>query len=224
MASKMEEIVTPGTQIGEGDKKPGDNAYREDGKIYASAVGIVRERGDRVSVVAMAGAYVPKRGDLVVGEIAETRHTSWYVDIGTFTEGPLHVNEVPWDIDFGATEDYLRAGDSVLCEVTGIDEFGKPFLGMECRQCRKLESGYIVDVDPTKVARLIGRKGSMIKLLKRLSGCKMFVGQNGRVWVSGETHQMRAAEKAVQMIAREAHTKGLTERVEKLLKDELDKE
>lgn len=216
--SKVRDIVTPGTKIADGDKRPGDHAYRDDGAIYADAVGVVMERGDRVEVIPLSGPYLPKRGDLVIAEVVELTQTVWYCDIGTYQDAPLHVREVPWDVDFGATDEYLNVGDTVLAEVTRIDEFLRPYIGMENRQCRKLDEGLIIDVDATKVARLIGSKGSMVKLLKSLTGAKMFVAQNGRVWVKGTTDQVQAAEAAVQLIEREAHTTGLTERVESFLK------
>lgn len=218
--SQTRNIVTPGTVVGDEDNKPGDNTYRVNGDIRSSVVGVVMEHGDRIDVVALSGAYVPERGDLVVGYIAEARQTSWYVDVGAVQEGPLHISGVPWDIDFGATKKYLKPGDTIIAEVERLDETLRPYLGMEHDQCRRIEEGTVVEVDPTKVARLIGRKGSMIKMLKRLSSCQMFVGQNGRVWIRGDHDDMKRAERAVLLIEREAHTKGLTERVEALLKEE----
>ena len=50
----------------------------------------------------------------------------------------------------------------------------------------KFRGGIIVDITPTKVPRLIGKKGSMINMIKDKTNCKIIVGQNGLVWVKGE--------------------------------------
>jgi exosome complex component RRP4 len=82
---------------------------------------------------------------------------------------------------------------------------------------RKMNGGQTVDVDATKVPRLIGRGGSMIGLLKRLTRCHMIVGQNGRIWLDGEIENIVFAIRAIKMIEENAHTSRLTERVKDYL-------
>ena len=58
----------------------------------------------------------------------------------------------------------------------------------------------------------------MIELIKNKTGCHIIVGQNGVVWLKGDNEVL--ATKAVLMIEREAHVKGLTDIVTKLLEAE----
>ncbi|NHJ25910.1 MAG: RNA-binding protein, partial [Candidatus Lokiarchaeota archaeon] len=50
----------------------------------------------------------------------------------------------------------------------------------------------------------------MIKNLKNLTGCNIFVTQNGRIWLKGEdiAHE-RLLIDAIKKIEKEAHTVGL---------------
>ena len=63
--------------------------------------------------------------------------------------------------------------------------------------------------------------GAIHKPLRRLerTGCKIVVGQNGRVWLKG--NNIDIAIKAIRKIEREAQSKGLTDRIEEFLSNEL---
>ena len=83
---------------------------------------------------------------------------------------------------------------------------------------RKLIGGRIIKVSPHKVPRIIGKQGSMISLLKERTGCKIIVGQNGKVWIKGENfeNEMKAVD-AIKMINDLAHTAGLTDKISEFL-------
>ena len=74
-------------------------------------------------------------------------------------------------------------------------------------------------IQPQKVPRVIGKSGSMITLLKKYTNCWIFVGQNGRIWVKGDPKGIDLIVEAIKKIEKEAHTVGLTNRIEKLLKE-----
>jgi exosome complex component RRP4 len=82
------------------------------------------------------------------------------------------------------------------------------------------KEGRIIDVTPSKVPRLIGRSGSMIAMLKNETNCNIFVGQNGRIWLTGKDKGMDMAVKAIFKIERESHIPGLTDRMIMFFKDE----
>ena len=46
---------------------------------------------------------------------------------------------------------------------------------------------------------------------------KMFVGQNGRIWLNGEPKEVLMAKRVIQAISDEAHLPGLTERITAML-------
>ena len=83
--------------------------------------------------------------------------------------------------------------------------------------CRKLYAGTIVHISPPRVSRVIGKQGSMITLIRERTGCRIQVGQNGFVWIDGEPGQIARAQEAIETISREATSRGLTEKIEKLL-------
>ena len=79
----------------------------------------------------------------------------------------------------------------------------------------------MVEISPAKIPRVLGRKGSMLKVIEEKTGCTLAVGQNGRILVWGDDPQrVNLAVKAVLMIEREAHTSGLTDRVALMLEKE----
>ena len=84
--------------------------------------------------------------------------------------------------------------------------------------CRKLIGGRIIHVETTRVPRIIGREGSMIKLIKEGTGSNIMVGQNGLVWISNQdTDKEYKATMAVKKVNDEAFKSGLTDKIKKFL-------
>ena len=85
---------------------------------------------------------------------------------------------------------------------------------------RKLKGGKIIEITPAKVPRLVGKQGSMISMMKDKTGCSIFAGQNGRVWIKGQsTDAERIATEAVLLVEEKAHIRGLTDYMKKYLED-----
>jgi len=81
--------------------------------------------------------------------------------------------------------------------------------------------GQLVEITATKIPRVIGRKGSMVSMIKRETGCQITIGQNGLILISGKTPEdERLAVMALHKIEEESHTSGLTDRVTEMLKKE----
>ena len=76
-------------------------------------------------------------------------------------------------------------------------------------------------ITPARVPRLIGRKGSMINMLKSELQTDIVVGQNGVVWLKGKPDRVDIAIDAIRQIEREAHTSGLTDRVRETISAKL---
>lgn len=214
-------VVIPGTVVGEVDKnKPGAGTFKEDKYIYASRLGIKTEKSGYINIIPLAGVYNPHTGDTVLGIVHEAQLSTWVVDINAPYPAILHVNQVPWKVDFGATGDFLSVGDTIIVKISLIDESKKIELSMEDKSTRKIDEGLIIDIQPSKVPRVIGKSGSMISLLKKYTNCWVFVGQNGRIWVKGEKEGVDRIVQVIKIIEEESHTQGLTNRIEKLLKEE----
>ncbi len=213
----VREIVVPGDLLSKSGLKAGPGTYVESGQIFAAQLGIKTTRSDVVGVVPLSGQYIPMRGDMVIGKIADMGASNWFVDINAAHQSSLHVNEVPWRVEFGETGKFMTVGDLVLLKVIGVDELGKVQISMKEHGLRKLAGGVVVEVAASKVPRVIGRNGSMIQMLKNATSCRIHVGQNGRIWVDGDLDSMLKAIDVIKLIETEAHSVGLTEKVKKRL-------
>ncbi|MEM2914314.1 MAG: exosome complex RNA-binding protein Rrp4 [Candidatus Bathyarchaeia archaeon] len=218
------QIVTPGDLLAEGDYITGENTYVEDAKIFASRLGLVEYEGRKVHVVALNTFYVPSVGDQVIGKIFEVSINGWDVDINSPYVATLRASEVlkkPFKPQRDDLTSYLDVGDLILAKVIAYDRTHDPSLTIQEPGLGKITSGQIVKVSPAKIPRIIGRKASMINMLKRETGCKITVGQNGIVLILGENPEdERLAMLAIQKIEQEAHTSGLTDRVTEMIRKE----
>lgn len=225
MASQQQEetgreIVIPGELLDDsGRLRPGFNTYKEGSHVYALRLGMKQVKGDTVNVIALSGRYDPQRNDLVIATVLETGPSIWLMDIRAPSPVTMHVNDVPWKVDFGETSKFMASGDTVLLKVAFVDEIKKIQLTMKDRACRKLSGGLVFDVAPSKVPRIIGRGGSMTNLIKNATNTRMFVGQNGVIWIDGEPQDVALAMAAIRKIEDEAHTSGLTDKVTAFLRE-----
>ncbi|OPY26229.1 MAG: Exosome complex component Rrp4 [Methanomassiliicoccales archaeon PtaU1.Bin030] len=202
----------------EGEKlKPGAGTYVSDGKIFAALLGIKSVKSNYVNIIPLSGRYIPAVGDSVIGKVEDIGPSNWLIDINSPYPAPLHVNEVPWRVEFGDTARYMNVGDVILAKVLMVDETMRVQVTMKDQGLRKLQGGQIIEVSPSKVPRVIGKSGSMIQMIKGYTNCRIFVGQNGRIWLDGEVDNIVHAIKAIQMIEQDAHSHGLTEKVKAYL-------
>jgi len=82
---------------------------------------------------------------------------------------------------------------------------------------RKMQGGQVIEISHSKVPRVIGKGGSMISMIKNQTNCRIFIGQNGRIWLDGDIESMMVAIRAIRMIEEGAQTRRLTERVKEYL-------
>ena len=207
----------PGEEIPSHGRQPGRGTYRVQGRIYASVVGLVEERASRVEIIPLSGRYLPKANDVVIGYVAEVQGTFWLLDIGAPRWAPLHKSGTPWKVEVGETDRFLRVGDAVVVRVESLDPTGRIGVTMLGDGLSRIDGGAIVSVSPAKIPRVIGRGGSMVQSITRLTGATVTVGQNGRVWIDGDADAIARARNAVEIIEGESHRPGLTERVESFL-------
>ncbi|HEC76644.1 MAG TPA: S1 RNA-binding domain-containing protein [Thermoplasmatales archaeon] len=214
----MRKIVLPGSEVGDAKSKlPGKGTFKEGDKIYASRLGILSEKGRYINVIPLSGVYDPNSGDNVIGVVEEVYRNAWIIDINAPYPAFLSAENVPWKIAYGETLKYLKVGDVIIAMISSVDEARNIDLSMKCKACRKVEDGIIIEIQPSKVPRVIGKNSSMLATLKKYTNCWIFVGQNGRIWIKGEDENVNLLIKAIRKIEDEAHTFGLTERIIKML-------
>lgn len=196
----------------------GFNSYKDGDKVFASVVGLAELRNETISVIPLRGCYMPYVDDVVIGEVVEVVSTAWMLDIKSPYEGVLFAKEFlskPLNTMKEDARQYLDLGEMVIAKVLSFDRTRNPALTTREQGLGKIQRGTVIEVDFTRVPRIIGKKGSMINLLKKESGCQIFVGQNGRVWISGRTRDEEAiVSEAIRKIEAEAHTTGLTDRIQ----------
>ncbi len=220
-ARPSREIVVPGDVLSTRGEKGGDNTYERDGKLYAAILGVKNYSQNGISVMPISGVYMPSTGDTVIGIINDIAASNWMVDISAPYPAPLHVNEVPWKVEFGDTSKYLNVGDAVLLKILMVDESKKIQVTMNDSGLRKLDGGMIVDVPYCKVSRIIGKSGSMIQMLKNMTDCRIFIGQNGRIWIDGDDENAEVAADAIRYIEENSQKGNLTEKVKALIEERL---
>ena len=219
MAQDKREIVIPSQQLGNiKNNKAGSGVFVEKGIIFSEILGVLHKNNEYINVVPIKGRYDPIEKDFVIGIVEEPMASSWLVDINAAYPALLHVNEVPWDVEFGETEKYLNHGDSIMAKVLQVDQEKKLQITLNDRNLYKIKGGQIINVEPSKVPRIIGKKGSMISLLKKYTKCRIFVGQNGRIWIDGEEESIKKVISTIKIIEKESLSYGLTNKIENILK------
>jgi exosome complex component RRP4 len=211
------EIVIPGDLLDASGLKAGSGAYAENGKVFAAQLGIKSVKSNFVNVIPLVGRYIPATGDSVIGKVIDIGPSNWLIDINSPYPAPLHVNEVPWRVEFGDTSKYLNVGDTLLAKILMVDETMRVQVTMKEQGLRKLSGGQVIDISYSKVPRVIGKGGSMIQLIKSHTNCRIFIGQNGRIWLDGEIESMITAIQAIRMIEEGAQESRLTEKVKEYL-------
>ncbi len=215
-------MVLPGDFIIEGDLKLGDGVFRENKRVYSTVMGLLDLKENYVRVIPFTGRYAPKVMDFVIAEICDMDFSCWYTDIGSAYSATISARDYFSERD-GFQDDISKAmhvGDTVYAMIREITPRKRVFLNMRERGARKLKGGRIIEVTPAKVPRIIGRKGSMISMIKQESGCQAIVGQNGRIWINGTPERMDLVVRLIEKIERDAHTSGLTESIKDMIAKE----
>jgi exosome complex component RRP4 len=212
-------LVVPGEFLSDDPLLADEGTYVEDNKVFSTVFGIASFK-NHVRVVPLSGKYIPKPGDLIIGVIKEVTYSNWIVDIRSPYDGLLHISEFPRRIENDEMSKYLKIGDSIMTLVTDVDANMKVELTLNDQRLRPIKEGRMIEVTPSKVPRFIGRSGSMIAMLKNETKCNIFIGQNGRIWITGRDHEMELAIKSLLKIERETHISGLTDRVTRFLKEQ----
>lgn len=195
--------------------------------IISLFVGLKEIRGKYVNVVPLNGLYNPNVGDKVIGIITDRTPVKWIVDIGSKYEGTLRLQDSSphssrghsgknfgsYRVQENPAQSY-KIGDVIICKILSGDRVNEPEVSTLGNDLGKINNGMVINIPSQKVPRVIGRKGSMIAMLKQQLDLKLFVAQNGRIWLRGKSfvHE-RLLIDIIHKIEREAHTVGLTDRI-----------
>ncbi len=218
---ERKEIVIPGQWIGEATRPVApENTFIEGRNVYSAVIGLLYRNKKSFKVVPLKGRYLPRVGDIVIGKIIDVSPLMWVVDINSPYKGLLPYEKVSRERK--KMFNHYEVGDVVLAKVEVFNYTSNPILSTKERGLGKLSEGRLVRISPAKIPRLIGRKGSMISMIKKETGSEIVIGKNGLVLVrGGNWEKENLVAEIIKKIERESHTTGLTNRIQELIREKM---
>jgi exosome complex component RRP4 len=212
--------VIPGDVIARGNYRYGAYVEKRGDEYIALRVGLAEVGRDGVKLNPLTGPYIPRAEDDVIGKVVDLNGFGWVVDINSCFDGFLPASFVFGREFSPSTHDLsskFRVGDMIGARIESFERSRDPQLSIRGHGYGKIDSGEIVKISPTKVPRLIGRRGAMINLISEKTGCDVRVGQNGLVVVNGPPDGIVKTARVVKMVEEEAHSADLMAKVEAYL-------
>ena len=212
--------VIPGDVIVKGDYRFANYVEKRGDEYIALRVGVAEVGRDGVKLNPMTGPYIPRPDDEVIGKVIDINGFGWVVDINSCFDGFLPASFVFGREFSPSTHDLttkFRVGDIIGCRVESFERSRDPQLSIRGHGYGTIPQGEIIKVSPTKVPRLIGRRGAMINMISERTSCDVKVGQNGVVVVVGPPDGIVKSVQAIKMIETETQGADLTRRVEEFL-------
>jgi len=179
----------------------------------------VNIEGKVIKLIPLSGVYYPKRGDVILGEVIDVNLNGWRIKINCAYEAFLSIKDATSKF-IRRGEDltrYFAIGDNIVVKIFNVTSQNLVDLTMDGQGLQKLGDGRIIRVNPHKVPRIIGKQGSMVSMIKKATGTRIIVGQNGIVWIAGSPDGEIIAINTIKMIETNAHTPGLTDKIKEHL-------
>ena len=217
---KDKDIVVPGEVLAVGmESFPGFGTYREGENIIAARLGLVQIEGRTVKLIPLTGRYIPKKFDTIICKVSDVSFSGWRLDTNSPYQAMLSMKEATSQfIERGADlTQFYDIGDYIVCTIVNVTSQKLVDVGMKGPGLRKLKGGRMIEVASNKVPRIIGKQGSMVSMIKDVTGCNISVGQNGLVWIDGTPEGELLAIMAIRKIEEESHLSGLTDNIKEFL-------
>ncbi len=212
--------VIPGDVIATGNHRYGSYIEKRGDEYVALRIGLAEVGPDGVKLNPLTGPYLPRAEDQVIGKVVDINGFGWVVDINSCFDGFLPASFVFGREFSPATHDLsskFKVGDVIGARIESFDRSRDPQLSIRGEGYGKFPEGEIIKMSPTKVPRLIGRRGAMVNFISERTGCDVKVGQNGVVVIVGPPEGMAKATAVVKMIDQGTHGADLMGKVEEYL-------
>jgi exosome complex component RRP4 len=195
--------------------------------IVATLLGVAQQSRGGLDLIPYKDVYRPSRGDYVIGVVVGYAPNGWVLDIGSYTKAFLPASELITNRRFDPRRDelsrYLSIGDVVGVKVSDVKRLG--YFGVTLRltpedkdkRIGKIKGYYLIKVSTTKLPRIIGKKGSMIKLIKQKIRGDIVIAQNGVILFKGSYDEYILLKKIVSFISTKTFASGLTDNVAEML-------
>lgn len=217
---KDKDISVPGEVLATGmDVLPGHGTYRDGENVLAKRLGLVSIDGMAINLIPLSGKYLPKPWDTIICKVIDVSFSGWRLDTNSAYSAMLSLKDATSDfIKRGANlTEYYDLGDYIVCKITNVTSQKLIDVTMKGPGLRKLKGGRVIEVDPHKVPRIIGKQGSMVMMIKDSTKCNITVGQNGLIWIDGAPENELLAIQTIRKIEKESHLGGLTDKIKAFL-------
>ena len=219
MSSVKRKYVVPGDLVAEGEFRPIGHVTQDGNKFLSTRVGMAEVGQEGVRVIPLSGPYIPRIDDLVIGQVVDYSAFAWEVDINSPFFGVLPAQSV-FGREYSPANESLSSrfaiGDHLTCKIMSFDRTRDPLVTVSGPGLGKVDKGEIVKISPTKVPRLIGKKGLMIKSIEAATNTRLAIGQNGIVVTTGPSAGVEMVRRAIRLIEEQAHLADLGSKVEAL--------
>ncbi|MAG91992.1 RNA-binding protein [Candidatus Woesearchaeota archaeon] len=223
---KDKEISVPGETLAIGmDVLPGRGTYRDGEKIVANRLGLAMVDGRTIKLIQLSGRYAPKTGDTIICKVIDVGFNGWRLETNSAYSAMMSMKDATSQfIQRGANlTQFYDLGDHVVCKIVNVTSQKLIDVTMKGPGLRKLRGGRIIEVDPNKVPRIIGKQGSMVMMIKDATKSNISVGQNGLIWIDAEPKNELLAINTIRKIENESHTAGLTDKIKGYLEKKVQK-
>ncbi|MGM5481153.1 MAG: exosome complex RNA-binding protein Rrp4 [Nanobdellota archaeon] len=221
------QVVVPGQVLAHGmEYLPSHGTYRKDEEILANRLGVSIIDGKVIRTIPLAGIYLPRRNDIVIGRVIDVLSMGWRVELNSPYSGLIPIKDGTYEFVPKGSDltKYYDIGDYFVGKITNVSSQNLIDVSVKGQGLHKLRGGRIIKVNTNKVPRIIGKKGSMVSMIKQATDCKITVGQNGLVWLNGEPKMENLAVQTIKKIERESHMSGLTDTIKEMLEKETGRE
>lgn len=229
--NKNEKTVIPGEGIGKFYYKGREEEFIykiKRGHSVSTHLGVASISNKKVDIIPYKCIYMPKVGDYVIGFIIGYAPNGWIVEIGSYVKGFLPANDVIKDGKFDPKkvelEKYLKLGDLVGTIIQDVNKFSNILLttngtkeNVNPKHLGKLTNYFIIKVHTTKLPRIIGKKGSMIKIIKKGIEGDIIIAQNGVILYKGPYENYKLLKSILQVIIQHTYASGLTGKIAEML-------
>ena len=234
---KQRNIALPGLIIENQVQMKSDNTSKIGDQLIFNKTGLIDVFNDQTNILPYKNIYKPKQGDFVIGIVIGFMPNGWQIDLFSYKKHMLPAAETPmlntqsndknsyrrrperFDPTKHELKDFLKIGDIIRAEVIDAGRLGNSLLSMNQRgSLEKISNAYYIKINVSKLPRIIGKKGSMLKLLEDTSNTKLFVGQNGVIAIEGTIESYKKVKETINMISRNIFMKGLNDKVLEMLK------
>ena len=223
---KDKEVVVPGQVLARGlDFLPSNGTYRLNEDIIANRLGVLSAEGKVLKSIPMAGRYLPQRNDVIIGKVDDILMSGWRLDINCPYSAVLPLKDASFDfIAKGADlTRYFNLEDFVMVKITNVTSQNLIDVTAKGPGLKKLRGGRVMKVNPNKVPRIIGKKGSMVSMIKSATDCKIMIGQNGLIWFEGTPEMEVIVTETIKKIEKESHRQGMTDTMKLFLEEKTGK-